>query len=240
MIEKSVSKLGSICSILLGTSYVMVGVFHTLSPVEHRISSGPEVFLPAIASGFSFSFLVTLSFAFGSVVAFAAIPAIAERFLSLNPGLVLWTRNLSLLGYAALAINEFTILARWPSLANAYVQGDASIRAVISAEPLVLLDHQGWLMYGAVGLFIFVISALALRHKAMPMVLAYIGLAAGVLFWFVIAGFILESETLISLAAGLGGVVLVPAFYIWIGLLMGREAGAASFAPAAGSSFNQR
>jgi hypothetical protein len=236
--DKSVSNWGSICSILLGISYVLVGIFHSLSPVEHRISSGPEVFLPAIASGFSFSYLVTLSFALGAVVAFAAIPAIADRFLALNPGLVLWTRNLSLVGYAVLAINEFTILARWPTIANAYVQGDASVRAAITAEPLVLLDHQGWLMYGAVGLFIFVTSALALRHRAIPLGLAYIGLAAGFLFWMVIAGFILENELLISIAAGFGGVVLVPAFYIWIGILLRRDAGAAIFEPAVESSLN--
>jgi hypothetical protein len=237
--DNSVAKLGAVCSILLGVSYVLVGIFHTLSPVEHRISSGPEVFLPAIASGFSFSYLVTLAFAFGAVVAFAAIPAIADRLLALNPGLVLWTRNLSLIGYAVLAINEFTILARWPTIANAYVQGDATVRAAIAAEPLVILDHQGWLMYGAVGLFIFIISALALRQKAMPAALAYIGLAAGALFWFVVVGFILENELLISIAAGLGGVVLVPAFYIWMGILIRRDAGAAVLKPAVESSLNQ-
>jgi hypothetical protein len=217
----------------------MVGIFHTLSPIEHRISSGPEIFLPVIASGFSFSYLVTLSFAFGAVVAIDAIPAIADRFLALNPGLIMWTRNLSLIGYATLAINEFTILARWPSLANAYMEGDASVRAVIAAEPLVLLDHQGWLMYGAVGLFIFVISALGLRQKAMPVFLAYVGLVAGILFWLVVAGFILANEIFIALAAGLGGVVLVPTFYIWIGMLMRKDVGVASLEPANGNSFNQ-
>jgi hypothetical protein len=222
MQDVSMSKIGSICSIILGISYVLVGIFHILSPVEHRISSGSEVFLPAIASGFSFSTLVTWSFALGSVVALAAIPAIAERFSIYNRGLVSWTRNLALLGYGALAVNEFTLLARWPALASAYVEGEAATRSAISAQPLLLLDPHGWLSFGAVGTFIFVVSVLALKHSSTPKLYALSGLLGGVLFWFSLVGFILENEIILTIAAGLGGTVVIPIFYIWSGLILGR------------------
>jgi hypothetical protein len=223
MQDESMRKIGAICSIVLGISYLMVGIFHTLSPVEHRISSGPDVFLPAIASGFSFSTLVTWSFALACVVALAAIPAIAERFGIYNRGLVSWTRNLALLGYGSLAVNEFTLLARWPALASAYVEGDAAARAAISAQPLLLLDPHGWLSFGGVGTFIFVISFLALKHRAMPRLLGIAGLLGGVLFWFSLVGFILENELVLSFAAGFGGAVVIPIFYIWTGLILRRE-----------------
>jgi hypothetical protein len=223
MQDDSMRKVGGICSIILGISYLMVGIFHTLSPIEHRISSGPDVFLPAIASGFSFSTLVTWSFAIGAVVALAAIPAIADHFMIYNRGLVSWTRNLALLGYGSLAVNEFTLLARWPALASAYVEGDAATRAAISAQPLLLLDPHGWLSFGAVGAFILLVSFLALKHSATPRLLGMTGLLGGVLFWFSLAGFILENELILTIAAGFGGTVVIPIFYIWSGLLLRRE-----------------
>jgi hypothetical protein len=222
MQDLSMRKIGGICSIILGISYIMVGVFHTLSPIEHRISSGPQVFFPAIASGFSFSTLVTVSFALGAVVALAAIPAIADRFSGFNRGLVTWTRNLALLGYGTLAINEFTLFARWPALARAYVEGEAATRAAISAQPLLLLDPHGWLSFGAVGTFIFVVSALALKHSATPRLLGITGLLGGALLWFSLVGFILKNELILSIAAGFGGTIVIPVFYIWSGLILHR------------------
>jgi hypothetical protein len=222
MQDVSMNKVGGVCAIVLGISYVMVGIFHTLSPVEHRISSGPDVFLPAIASGFSFSTLVTWSFALGAVAALAAIPAIAERFMIYNRGLVSWTRNLALLGYGTLAINEITLLARWPALAGVYVESEAATRAAISAQPLLLLDPHGWLSFGAVGAFIIVVSTLALKHSAAPRLLGITGLLGGVLFWFTLVGFILENELILSIAAGFGGTVVIPVFFIWSGLLLRR------------------
>ncbi|HSM57655.1 MAG TPA: hypothetical protein VK879_15995 [Candidatus Sulfomarinibacteraceae bacterium] len=219
---RSVSKLGGTCAILVGISYVFVGIFHTLSPMEHRISSGPELFLPAIASGFSFSTLVGWSFALGALCALAAIPAIADQFRELDHEWIDWMRNLALLGYAITAVNEFTIFVSWPSIATAYVEGEAAIRAALAAQPLLPLDPQGWLLYGAVGAFVFVVSFLALRSEALPKPLSYIGLAAGMMFWLALLGFILDSETLISIGAGLGAVILVPIWYIWVGLRLRR------------------
>jgi hypothetical protein len=192
--------------------------------------------LSAIASGFSFSNLVTWSLALGALFALAAIPDIAQRYRTLNEGWVDWTRNLALVGFVATAVTEFTLFARWAALANAYVQGDASTRAAIAAEPLLLLDPQGWLTFGAVGVFIFTVSWLSLRNNALPKVLGFTGLAAGLMFWLTVAGFITQNEILITLAAGLGGVVLAPLFFIWMGLLHLRTetAGAARTASTAG------
>lgn len=226
------SRVGGACAILVGVSYLLVGVFHTLSPMEHRISSGPDVFLSTIASGFSFSSLVTWSFAVGAVCAFAAIPAIARRFRELDSEWIDWMRNMALLGFAVTAVNQFTVIATWPDIAASYVEGDAATRAVLAAQPLLPLDPQGWLLYGATGAFVFVVSLLALRAHALPKALGYSGLGAGIMFWLALAGFVVESETLVSIGAALGGVVLLPIWYMWIGLRLRRTEPAKAARPA--------
>jgi hypothetical protein len=223
MQDKSQFSFGAICCILLGITYLLVGIVHTLSPIEDRVSSGPAVFLPAIAAGFNYSTLVNWSFALGAILALAAIPTLAERFRSLNEGWVLWARNLALLGFAVTATNQFTTFAVWPKLAAAYVAGDAATRAAIELFPLLPLDQQGWLLYGGVGVFVFIVSLLALRTKAMPRPLGFIGLGAGIFLWLAVAGFVLNNEVLVSIAAGLGAVLLIPIWFVWMGLLLRRE-----------------
>jgi hypothetical protein len=223
MQDRSRFAFGAICCILLGITYLLVGVFHTLSPIDHRISSGPAVFLPAIASGFSYSMLVTWSFTLGAIFALGAVPALGERFRRLSEGWILWARNLALLAFAVTATNEFTILAVWPERAAAYVAGDSATRATIALLPLLPLDPHGWLLYGGVGIFVFIVSLFALRAGAVPRILGAIGLGAGILLCLAVAGFVLDNETLISIAAGLGGVLLLPIWFIWMGLLMHRE-----------------
>jgi hypothetical protein len=222
MENKTISKLGGTCSILLGVSYVLAGLFHTLSPADARLSAGPAAFLTSKAAGFNLSDLVGWSFGLGAVVAIAAIPAIVERFRSLNEDWVQWTGRLALLGYMATILNEFTNIVRWPAIADAYVNSDAAVRAAIVAQPLLFLDPQGWLLYGADGLFVFVVSLLALRANAMPKPLGYVGLIGGALFWLAVIGFVLTNEIIITIAAVLGATILAPIWFIWVGLILRR------------------
>jgi hypothetical protein len=127
---------------------------------------------------------------------FGVLPAVRARVRPAHAGWTDWLTNLAYLGAGAEAL-------RW--LGN-------------------LEFNSAWLLFGGLGLWSIVINILALRHKLWPAVLAGIGIAGGVL----LLGVILSSQFaalafLNVLSAGLGAVVLYPAWLVWIGLRMRAE-----------------
>jgi len=166
--------------------------------------------------------LLTVEFwaeALGALVGIAAVLAISARVRSANDGWVSWTSTLAILGLAITAIDDLRFLALTPGRAAAYVQGDAAVRAALTAPgALEGLDPQHWLRLGAVGLWVLVVNLLALRTRAWPTPLAYVGIGNALVYWLAVAGIVLQIPTAITLVAGLGAIVLAPLWYIWLGL----------------------
>ena len=69
---------------------------------------------------------------------------------------------------------------------------------------------------------LLVVSLLAARAGVWPRMLSYIGIAVAVLYWLVVVANVFGIWFLISIVAGLGGVILAPIWYIWVGLLLRR------------------
>jgi len=222
MKDNSLSKLGGTCSILVGVSYVLVGITYLLLPAGQKPGAGPAQFYPSFAQNPTPSALMYWEFALGAVLAIAAVMAISEVVRPANEGWVRWTSNLAYLGFAVTAISNFRTLALMPTQAAAYVAGDASTQAAIAATGEIGLDPYGWLQFGGIGLWVLVVSLLALRGGTLPKTLAYVGIAATILYWLVVAGFVLDIEALMAIAAGLGGIIVAPIWYIWMGLRLRR------------------
>ncbi len=225
--HQPLSRLGGFCSILVGISYLVIGVNYLLLPANLKAGIAPDLFLPAFAQN---PFPLTLQyslFAVGALLAMAAVMAISEVEVvrHANEGWVRWTSNLAFLGFAVIAIGNFRALALQAERAATYVAGDAATKAAIAAtQDLVSLDPQGWLGFGAVGLWVLVISLLAIRGNIFPKPLDYVGTTVAVAYGLVVAGFVLNLQLLIAIAAGVGGVILGPIWYIWLGLILWRSA----------------
>jgi len=234
MKDNSLAKLGGTCSILLGVSYIVIGInYLLLLPAAQRAGSTLDKSLPSFAQNPTPLTLQYWAFALGAVFALAAVLAISETVRSTNEGWVRWTSNLAYLGFAVIAINNFLFLDRQPARAAAYVAGDAATKAAMVASGPVGLDPQGWLGFGAVGLWTLVVSLLALRGGMWPKPLAYVGIAVALVYWLIVAGQVLDIGLLVAIAAGLGGVILGPIWYIWIGVHLRR---AAQMAPSSAAS----
>jgi hypothetical protein len=91
-------------------------------------------------------------------------------------------------------------------------------KTVIELSGPFALDPQNWLSFGAVGLWVLVVSLLALRIGAWPKLLSYAGIATAVAYWLIVVGSVLNLEALFTIAAALGGIILAPVWYIWTGL----------------------
>lgn len=207
---------------LLGVSYLVIGINYLLLPADQKAGSALDSFLPSLAQNPTPLTIQYWAFALGAVVALAAVLAISEAVRPANEGWVRWTSHLAVLGFAVVAINNFRNLAFQLDRATAYVGGDAALKAAIEVSGPFSLDPQGWLGFGAVGLWVLVVSWLALRAGRWPKPLAYVGIAVSVAYGLVVAGFVLNLELLIAIAAGLGGIILGPIWYIWLGWTLRR------------------
>jgi hypothetical protein len=83
------------------------------------------------------------------------------------------------------------------------------------------LDPDGWMTFGAVGAFVLITTVVAIKQKPVPALLAIAGLGASVSYWLVVFGNVSDNDSVISLAAAVGGVILGPIFYIGMGLTLG-------------------
>jgi hypothetical protein len=164
------------------------------------------------------------AYALGGALALAAVPAISATVRSVNEGWVRWTSTLAIVGFAVTAIGNFRLQFVMPLRAAAYVAGDAVAKTAIAYnQRLLYLDPQGWLIFGAVGLWVLVVSVLALRGNTWPKPLAYIGIAVAIAYWFAVAGNVLQIGTL-NMIAAVAAIILGPILYIWLGLRL-RQAG---------------
>ncbi|MBI3915005.1 MAG: DUF4386 domain-containing protein [Chloroflexi bacterium] len=219
MKDNSLNQLGGTCSILAGVSYVAVGVAYMLMPVEQRPGGNTGPFLTSFAQNPTMLLLEYWAFAIGALVALGAVPAISDRVRSVSEGWVRWATNLAFVGFAVTAINFFRLLAILPNRAVAYYKGDSLEKLAIAMNQSALsLDPQGWLGFGAVGFWVLVVSVLTLRAGTLPKLLAYVGIGVAIAYMLVVAGYLFNADLLIAIAAGAGGIILGPIWYIWMGL----------------------
>ena len=217
MKSNTLNQLGGFCSILLGISYVLIGALYLLLPADQKSAGDPAAFYTSVAQGPTLISIYYLMFALGAVIGLGAVPAISEAVRSVHEGWVRWMTNLAVLGFAVTAIDFFRVWAFQAYRAAVFVAGDASTRAAIEATDQGL-DPQGWLGFGGVGAWVLVVSLLALQESIWPRTLSYLGIAVAILYWLVVVSFVFNIGILLSIVAGLGGVILAPIWYIWVGL----------------------
>jgi len=227
----SMQRLGGACAIVVGISYILIGLTYFLLPVAQQPGQPVGPFLASYAENPTFTRLLWWELALGAIFAVAAVLAIQDSVRQGGEALARWTGNLAIIGYAVTALTSFRALALQPDIAAAYVAADASAKTAIAATGITQLDPEGWLTFGAVGVWALTSSVLMLRTTAFPRMLGYVGIAVGVLYMLIVAGQVLAIQSLIAVAAGLGGVVAAPIWFIGTGISL-RRGETAQTAPA--------
>ena len=88
------------------------------------------------------------------------------------------------------------------------------------------VDPRGLLTFGASGLGLLVLAALARGNAILPRGLATLGMVVGLLLVVVYLGRLIiltPTNPVVAAAAGLTGLILSPAFYIWVGIELRRR-----------------
>ena len=206
---------GGNCSILLGLTYLIGGLAYLKLPLSQKIQGSD--FLLSYAKEPNPALIQTLALTVGALLALAVVPMISQKVRAQPGGWIGWTNNLALLGFGVLIIDNLRLLALRPTQALVYAQGDAITRRALELNGPFSLDPDGWLKFGAIGLWVLVVSTVSLRRKVFPEFLSYIGVFLGLTYWMMMMGIILKAPGVLNNAAIVGGIVLAPVWFIGIG-----------------------
>ena len=229
MKDNSMAKLGGICSILVGILYLVVGGAYFLFPAGQQMGGSTSEFLISVAESSTVLVIQYWALALLGLLAIAAVMAISDLVRSANEGLIRWTSTLAIIGFAVTAVQNLLLQDHTPKLAASYVQADPSAQAALEVMGPRYLDPDALMILGAVGLWIMVVNWFALRGGQLPTGLAYVGLAGGIAYVIGLAGTTLQQLPILTvIAAGLGGIILAPIWYIWTGLILRRMSTEAS------------
>ncbi len=222
MRDNSIARLGGTCAILVGISYLVVGAAVFMLPPEQQQGISAADFYTSVATSSTVLIIQYFALALGALLGIAVVTAVSDRVRSANEGLVRWTSTLAIIGFAVIAVEFLILQDHTPQLAVGFVEADESAQTALAIMGSRDLDPDSWMGFGTVGLWIFVVNWLAKGGGQLPKSLTYVGLGAGIAYALVVAGTVLNIQVLIMVAAGLGGIVLGPIWYIWTGVVLRR------------------
>jgi hypothetical protein len=155
----------------------------------------------------------------------AAVPSISLLVWPVHRGAVLWSGLAAFLGFVVLARSHLMEVAWDRRIIRLYPTADAAFQQAVHVVAGLALDvPDGVLTYGAVGTWVAVVSWLAVRQPALPASFAYLGFAAAAALLSGVVGYGLVLRPFVVIAVGVGGFLLVPAWFAWAGLLLRRSA----------------
>ncbi len=203
--------------LLCGLSYVVAGISFFLDS-SHSTTPGSEEYWNILAESEIARQTFLIAFALTGIFALGAIKSIQEFLGSIKSSLLHWAFSLGYLGYAVTAVNYFRILGGESRRAVAYSIGNEATRDAIASFSIAI-DTQGWLMFGAVGIFLAIVNGFAWKLRSWPRWISGLGMVIAVLngvAWF---GLLTNQGLLVNFAAGVGGIVLGPVWWGGIGVV---------------------
>ncbi len=223
MKDNSVLRLGGACAILLGIVGALGSLTYLLLPADQRLGVPASRILPSITQGATLLNIQFMELVLVGLLGLAVVPAVSELVRKGNEGWLRWTGTLALIGFSVSAVSNLFTMGRLPGIAAAYVAGEAATKAALVPVWRSTFDLYGFWGYGMVGVWIFVVSLLALRGAAFSRTLAILGLVAGVFYALIPAAFLLRQPVLFIVAAVPGGLAST-LWFIWVGVVARRAA----------------
>jgi hypothetical protein len=233
MNTRNPDRLGGLASAALGVVYLLIGANYLIN--RAALTVDVETFVSEFARYQLANDAQWWLFVLSGVLGVAAVAALSARAAPGHAGLR-WLATLANAGFLVTALDNARLAAYWHGRAADYLAAstDAAREAIAANSGALSLDPNGVFGFGLVGLWVIATGYVALQRDALPRGAGYAGLAAGLVYWLVVIGFTLNVEPLVAIAAGLGGIILAPVWYLWAGLSLLRPAPAVGgMAPAA-------
>ena len=220
------SSIGGNLSIATGISYIIVGITFFLLPEIQRGSSNYKDVPEYLASVAADPFMLQLQywfFGFAAFMAIGVIVAVKSYLKNLDVDIFNWANVLGFIGYSFMCANFTRLAFLLPLRAKRFVEGSEQLQQAMLGANNLALDPTAILGFGFVGVWFLITNYLAMNSNSFAKELAYVGIIGGILHILVPIGTVFNEQMLLSIAAGLGGVVLGPVWYIWLGINMQKQ-----------------
>jgi hypothetical protein len=151
----------------------------------------------------------------GGIVSTVVIVALYDRLRETDATFALWALLLGVIGMIGSAIHAGY------DLANVIHPPASPLPDDIPSQ----VDPRGFTTFGISGLAFFVLAWLMTRSGGFPRRLGQLGYAVAILYIVLYLGRLIiltPTNPVVAVAALLSGVVVSPAWYIWLGLLLRR------------------
>jgi hypothetical protein len=214
-------RFGGTASVAVGSLYLLSALAFLAQPPALRGLGSPHEFWVALGEGAaSHLALHWLSAAVG-VLGLAVVPACLRLVRGQSEGLALWASTLAYVGFAVTARSHLMEVEFDLRVAPVYVTLAPAAQEVVPLIAGLALDvPHGWLTLGGIGFWVLAISWLGVRSQSLPRALGYLGYALAASFLAAVIGFSFLWLPLVTLGIGLGGLVLAPAWFVWLGLVL--------------------
>jgi hypothetical protein len=212
---------GGISSIILGLSYIPVGIAAARNPALRATT--PAELLQAVAQEPLWTRVETMSFGIGSLFGLATIQAVGQRVEPENASLTRWSGAVGMLAFALIAVKDFRSFVMTAETVRIHEQSDPAVQQTFAdlMTPITDLDPLGF-GYGGVGTWLTLVNTLAIRSGAWPRYLAYTGALGGLMYVAIMLGQAFRSKPLFLIGVLLGSF-LGPTWYILMGVHLLRD-----------------
>jgi hypothetical protein len=163
--------------------------------------------------------LYSLLLMIGAVLTSVAVIAFADRLRAVDAGFATWGMVLALAGTLGAGVHGAYDLANAINPPNILADGGMS-------ELPSAIDPRGFLTFAVAGLGLLVLSWLVRRDRSFPDGLGWLGLGLGALLIVIYLGRLIVLDAASPLVLGpaaLAGLIVNPAFYLWLGRELLRE-----------------
>jgi len=223
MNENNFNKIGGIAAIFVGVSYIGVAISAIMMPpvLQAALEVSPHEFWIKLSNNPTAHLVMHCFFAISGLFGLGCVAAISNIVRDKNPGLVGWSSALAYLGFAVNTRSHFMEFAFDRKVIPSYPEANAAYQEAVQVVAGLALDiPDGFLTYGCLGIWVILVSFLALKHDLLPKALNFVGISAGITFLFGMLGYTFLIKQFLMLSFVLGSLILVPIWFIWLGVTL--------------------
>lgn len=215
--DPSILRVGRLAAAGVAVTYIAASICATLMPPE--LQGRPEIsaheFWLVLSrqpwAHLTFHWIWVANGFFGM----AAVPALSARVWPLHRGAVLWASLAAWYGFAVQARSHLMEVAFDRKVIPLYAEATPAFQEAVQVVAGLALDiPDGFLTYGAIGVWVATLSWLAGHHGLWPASLRLLGLAAATCYLAGLLGYTFLIRPLLVLSFAPGSVLLIPAWYL--------------------------
>ena len=176
--DASVYRVGALAAFGVASGYVLTGIFAVMMPpqLQGRPDISPHVFWTTLSQNPHAHLCFHWSWVLAGLCGIAAVPSISLLVWARHRGAVLWSGLAALSGFMVMARSHLMESAWDRRIIRVYETADPAFQQAVHVVAGLALDiPDGVFTCGAPGVWIAVVSVLAIRERALPRSFAYLG-----------------------------------------------------------------